>query len=259
MPDDDFYRLRRSKPSGPGQLRVPGAPRRPCPVFLPAEYQPKYPYPLVLLLHPPGSDEWETLARAPYLSNRNYIVFCPRGSRPVTPNGYGQIRWSWTEGHPADIGYLQRLLDAACQRWSTPNPRLYVIGVGQAAVLAERLAATYPAAISGLALLHPAAEHIQQGTLGQAIRPGMRLFLGVEVVPPLARSAIRRLAAHYRRLGAEVLPNGDTTKPHSTPVKDGGRCGREAVFSAVLQKNPANCPGRLRRTFFYSSHSAGSS
>jgi phospholipase/carboxylesterase len=204
MPDDDFYRLRRSKPSGPGQLRVPGAPRRPCPVFLPAEYQPKYPYPLVLLLHPPGSDEWETLARVPYLSNRNYIVLCPRGSRPITPNSYGQTRWSWTEGHPRDIGYLQRLLDAACQRWSTSQPRLYVIGVAQAAVLAERLATSYHGAISGLALLHPTAEHIQQGTFGQAIRSGLRLFLGAEVRPPLARSAIRRLAAHYRRLGAVV-------------------------------------------------------
>lgn len=204
MPDDDFYRLRRSKPSGPGQLRVPGAPRRSCPVFLPAEYQPKYSYPLVLLLHPSGSDEWETLARVPYLSNRNYIVLCPRGSRPVAPNSYGQMRWSWTAGHPTDIGYLQRLLDSACQRWNTPNPRLYVIGVGPAAALAERLATVYPGVITGLALLHPVAEHIQQRILGQVIRPGLRLFLGAEIHPPLSRSVIRRLAAHYRRLGATV-------------------------------------------------------
>jgi hypothetical protein len=53
-------------------------------------------------------------------------------------------------------------------------------------------------------LLHPASEHIHQGQLGVGIRPGLRLFLGTEVLPGLSRSALRRLASRYRHQGASL-------------------------------------------------------
>jgi len=204
MPDDDFYSCRQSKPAGVGRSLVLHAAHRPCPVFLPAEYQPKYPYPWVLLLHPHGSDVWETFARVPHLSNRNYIVLCPRGSRKIAVNSYGQIQWGWAEEGPADIHYLQNLLQIARQRWNTPTPRLYVIGVGHAAVVAERFVASCDQAVAGLALLHPTPEDVHKDRLARCVPWGIQLFLGAELQPRLSRSTLRCLASRYRHKGASV-------------------------------------------------------
>src|ERR1700722_14844159 len=58
-------------------------PDRPVRLFLPADYQPKYAYPLVVAFHANGGDEDVAARLIPSLSRRNYIAACPRATVPL--------------------------------------------------------------------------------------------------------------------------------------------------------------------------------
>src|SRR5579862_9807966 len=62
------------------EVHTPG----PLPIrtFLPAGYEPRYPYPLLVFFHGHGGNEEQILRLAPRLSRRNYISIGLRG--PVT-------------------------------------------------------------------------------------------------------------------------------------------------------------------------------
>lgn len=61
-------------------LAVP-APRPPlmCRTYLPDEYEPKYPYPLLVMFHPHGGCEGSVLDLMPRLSRRNFVGVSIRG------------------------------------------------------------------------------------------------------------------------------------------------------------------------------------
>src|SRR5204863_6913704 len=68
----------------------------PVRTFLPIGYEPNYPYPLLVFLHPHGGNEERVLKLAPRMSRRNYVAISLRGPHQVhRPNrerpGYG---WS---------------------------------------------------------------------------------------------------------------------------------------------------------------------
>src|SRR6516165_3491270 len=68
---------------------------RPLRTFLPAGYEPNYPYPLLVFLHGHGSSEEQILRLAPRLSRRNYICIALRGPQPLAPRPDGQPAFSW--------------------------------------------------------------------------------------------------------------------------------------------------------------------
>lgn len=203
MPDDTTYRRHHDKLAGLVCIRVPGAPDRPCPLFLPTEYQPKYAYPLVLFLHDAGSNEWEALAEVPHLSSRNYLILCPRGSQPLPPDCFGQARWGWTVQHDADARYLRRLLSVFLRRYPNTS-RFYVVSLGQAANVADLITVSSPLPVTGLALLDPPLLHLQSERFGICARRGLQLFLATSRIPTAKRPAVRRFARHFRSVGARV-------------------------------------------------------
>src|SRR5437763_3740859 len=65
-------------------------PGRPVRTYLPADYLPKYPYPLVVLFHAHGSNEERAAKLAPRLSHRNYICISLRGPQELAPRSDGR-------------------------------------------------------------------------------------------------------------------------------------------------------------------------
>src|SRR2546421_9178004 len=74
------------------EVRAP----EPLPVrmFLPTGYEPRYPYPLLVLFHGHGGSEEQILRLAPRLSRRNYICISLRGPQ-VLDQRDGRLRYSW--------------------------------------------------------------------------------------------------------------------------------------------------------------------
>src|SRR5215216_6691852 len=55
--------------------------------FVPQQYEPNYPYPLLVLLHPRGGDEGQMVRSMPALSWRNYVGLGLRGPERVIRKG----------------------------------------------------------------------------------------------------------------------------------------------------------------------------
>src|ERR1700693_1850354 len=80
---------------------------RPLPVrtFLPAGYEPRYPYPLLVFFHGHGGNEEQILRLAPRLSRRNYISIGLRGPVSASPLGDDTAGYAW--GGPAYLTLLE--------------------------------------------------------------------------------------------------------------------------------------------------------
>src|SRR5215213_251302 len=55
--------------------------------FIPQQYEPNYPYPLLVMLHARGGDEGQMVRSMPALSWRNYVGLSLRGPERVTRKG----------------------------------------------------------------------------------------------------------------------------------------------------------------------------
>src|SRR3954470_5701631 len=77
----------------------------PVRTFLPAGYEPNYPYPLLVFLHGHGGSEEQVLRLAPRLSRRNYICIGLRGPHLIgtKPDGRGCFSWGAEGGYDACI------------------------------------------------------------------------------------------------------------------------------------------------------------
>src|SRR5215218_3433718 len=55
--------------------------------FIPQQYEPNYPYPLLVLLHARGGDEQQMVRSMPAMSWRNYVGLSLRGPEPALKRG----------------------------------------------------------------------------------------------------------------------------------------------------------------------------
>lgn len=171
-------------------------PGRPARVFLPADYQPKYAYPLVVAFHDSGADEDAAARLAPLLSRRNYVVACPRGPVDLGPGTTGRPGFAWHDA--ADTAYLTSLLAHAREKYHLHPQRLYLLGIGDGAAAAYRFARESHGTVAGVAALNadlPAPTDAK----------GMRLFVGhSDGNPAVPAAAARRASRALVRAGAAV-------------------------------------------------------
>src|SRR5438046_8169728 len=106
MPDSTTTRRSDRPTEGFHTARLSAHPDRPVRLFVPADYQPKYAYPLVVLFHAGGADEDAAARLAPSLSRRNYVTACPRGSVPLGPGATGRPGFAWDDADPHAADYL---------------------------------------------------------------------------------------------------------------------------------------------------------
>lgn len=196
MPDASTPRRPDRPTEGFSTVRLPAPAGRPVRLFLPADYQPKYAYPLVVVLHADSADEDAAALLAPRLSRRNYVVVCPRGSVSLGTEPTGRPKFGWGTGD--DNGLLAAVAHARREFHVHPD-RLYVVGVGSGAAAACRLARRATGA-AGLVLLNATPPARAGKSAGR-----LRVFVGHGLSNPVVpASAARRASRLFSAAGADV-------------------------------------------------------
>jgi len=153
--------------------------RAPIAIYRPAEYEPRYAYPLLVLLHGRGGDEGQWRQVASRISRRNYITVSIRGPEVVQRRGDGSLGYGWGQTWPdcregegiagryrppvpsprqADLGTLSELVFETVELTKSAlhvHPeRIFLVGFGEGAAAAYRLALGAPTPFAGLVAIN---------------------------------------------------------------------------------------------------------
>jgi phospholipase/carboxylesterase len=226
MPEMNMY-WRTDRPSeGFYTTQLVSHPERPIRTFLPNDYQPRYPYPLVVLFHGNGGSEDQVLRLAPKLSRRNYICISLRGPRELGVRPDGRVGFGWDEvdndGETED--YLMRAVEQTRRNYHVHSERVFLAGVGEGAGIAYRVGFQMSDRIAGLAALNGSIPSPKGRPLFnlKAVR-NMRVFIGhgIANTAPSFTKAIR----DYRLLYAagcdvQLTPYRTTHELHPNMTRD---------------------------------------
>ena len=166
--------------------------------FIPRQYEPNYPYPLLVHFHARGGDEDQLVRAMPALSWRNYVGLGLRGPEPVIKRdrlaGYGWgaefeqpgRRRSRVGAPPAAAEVVRRALFGAepepierleesvfesilqtRRLFHTHSERIFLVGCGEGAAVAYWLGMTFPERFAGVVAIN--------GWLPVGLRPLCRL------------------------------------------------------------------------------------
>jgi phospholipase/carboxylesterase len=190
----------------------------PLPVrtFLPAGYEPRYPYPLLVFLHGLGGTEEQILRLAPRLSRRNFICIGLRG--PVAMKGFG---YSWGDNSHASL-IEDYLLDAVAQtrrNYHVHSERIYLAGFGEGATLAYRLGLTFPEKLAGVISLNGAMPRTDRPLLRLPEVRNLRVLIGHGIansVVPLSMAQADRRVLYSAGLSVTMhtYPTNHKIHPH---------------------------------------------
>lgn len=229
MPEATTNRRDERPPEGFHTAFLPVQPRRPVRCFVPADYQPKYAYPLVVIFHPDGGDEDAAARLAPALSRRNYVIACPRGPIALGPDTTGRFGFRWGEADPLADEYLTAVMAHAGSEYHVHPERVYLFGVGAGAAIAYRLGLAMPGRVAGVVALNgwlPAPSEAARN---------LRVFIGHGTRNPVVPvGSARKDARRLRAAGAEVRFAGypTTHRVHEDMLRDVNRWIMDAVNEA---------------------------
>ncbi|HXD88492.1 MAG TPA: hypothetical protein VN641_18530 [Urbifossiella sp.] len=125
--------------------------------FLPTDYQPSYPYPLVVLFHGAGGSEESVGRLAPRMSRRNYITISLRGPQGLGKRPDGHEAFSWTSDSCEDENLEEYLVNAVEQTrrlYHVHSERVYLAGVNEGAEVAYRIGLGMADRIAGVIALN---------------------------------------------------------------------------------------------------------
>jgi phospholipase/carboxylesterase len=177
---------------------------QPLPVrtFLPAGYEPRYPYPLLVFFHGHGGTEEQILRLAPRLSRRNYISIGLRGPVPaIAANGAAAgYSWGGSAYLPLLEDYLVRAVQQTRRTYHVHSERIYLAGFAEGATLAYRLGLDLAGRVAGVISFNGCMPRHHRPLLRLPEARALRIFIahGIAnaVVPlSLAREDGRLLAS----------------------------------------------------------------
>jgi phospholipase/carboxylesterase len=127
----------------------------PLRTFLPKDYEPNYPYPLLVFLHGHGGNDEQILRLAPRLSRRNYICISLRGPHSLGQRPDGRAAFTWGQDADGQVeDYVLRAIEDTRRRFHVHSERIYLAGFREGAGLAYRLGLLYPERFGGVASLN---------------------------------------------------------------------------------------------------------
>lgn len=153
--------------------------------FVPGQYEPNYPYPLLVLLHGKGADEDQLIRAMPSLSRRNYVGLGLRGPVPLVkrerPTGFS---WGPEFDLPERAGFRTLPVQGEGERFRKAllepetdamtkledgvfasireirsllhihSERIFLVGCGEGAAAAYRLGLTFPERFAGVVAIN---------------------------------------------------------------------------------------------------------
>jgi phospholipase/carboxylesterase len=148
----------------PPTVTPAGAPM--CRTFLPDGYEPRYPYPLLVLFHPHGGNEEQVLELMPRLSTRNFVAVSIRGPQllGVREDGGLACGWGTDDTHTERINeYVMRAVESVRRSWHVHTERVFLVGVCEGATAAYRSAFTLADKVAGVVALNGAMPRAASG------------------------------------------------------------------------------------------------
>jgi phospholipase/carboxylesterase len=130
-----------------------------CRTFLPDEYEPKYPYPLLVVFHPHGGCEGSALDLVPRLSRRNFVGVSIRGPELLGVREDGRLACGWgrDDSHTELVNeYVFKAVESVRQACHVHSERVFLVGVCEGAAAAYRAAFTLADKVAGLVVLNGA-------------------------------------------------------------------------------------------------------
>jgi phospholipase/carboxylesterase len=109
-------------------------------MFLPQGYEPRYQYPLLVMLHGYGQRESQWTNNIQTISRRNYVCLALRGPQTaITAAGKRGFSWGENDPHSDTVeNYLHAAIDDVSSRVSINHRRIYLAGIGEGAAMAYR-------------------------------------------------------------------------------------------------------------------------
>jgi len=170
--------------------------QRPLPVrtFLPAGYEPRYPYPLLVFFHGQGGNEEQILRLAPRLSRRNYISIGLRGPVCLGPRNDGRIGYSWGDESSMTLleDYLIRAVEQTRINYHVHSERIYLAGFAEGATVAYRLGLTFPERLGGVISLNGAMPRHGRPLFRLPNIRSLRVFIGHGIANPVVPLTLAR-------------------------------------------------------------------
>jgi phospholipase/carboxylesterase len=200
---------------------------RPLPVrtFLPINYEPRYPYPLLVFFHGHGGNEEQILRLAPRLSRRNYISIGLRGPVGLGSRSNGQKRYSW--GDAASIGlvedYLIRAVEQTRLNYHVHSERIYLAGFAEGATMAYRLGLTFPEKLGGVISLNGMMPRQGRPLLRLPEVRALRVFIGhgiANAIVPLSMAREDSRLLYSAGLNVDLKTYPTTHKLHHDMLRD---------------------------------------
>jgi phospholipase/carboxylesterase len=134
---------------------LPTHPDRPVRTFLPTDYQPRYPYPLVVLFHRHGGNEEQVGRLAPRLSRRNFIAISLRGPQSLGRCTRGRSAFGWAPDADNSMeDYLLAAVEQTRRVYHVHSERVYLAGVGEGAEVAYRVGLGLADQVAGVIALN---------------------------------------------------------------------------------------------------------
>jgi phospholipase/carboxylesterase len=207
------------------------APAPMCRTFLPDNYEPRYPYPLLVLFHPHGGNEEQVLELVPHLSRRNFVAVSVRGPQLLGVREDGRLACGW--GHDdahADLvnEYVLRAVERVRRTCHIHTERVFLVGVCEGAAAAYRAAFTLGDRVAGLVALNGAMPRATGGA--PLFRPaavrGLPVFLGhgiANAIVPFATAARDYKLLYAAGAGVELARYVTTHRLHPDMFRDVNR------------------------------------
>lgn len=128
-----------------------------CRTFLPDAYEPRYPYPCLVMFHPHGGNEQQVLDLVPHLSRRNFVAVSIRGPELLGVREDGQLACGW--GHDDSLTgmineHVLRAVESVRRTCHIHTERVFLVGVCEGAAAAYRSAFALADKVAGLITLN---------------------------------------------------------------------------------------------------------
>jgi len=151
----------------------------PIRTFLPAGYEPRYPYPLIVFFHGHGGNEEQVLRLAPKLSRRNYICIGLRGPAFLGRNAEDVQAFSWGDSTQRTLveDYLLRAVEQTRRTYHVHSERIYLAGFAEGAAIAYRLGLTFPDKVAGVISLNGAMPRLDRPLFRMPEVRNLRVFM----------------------------------------------------------------------------------
>jgi len=159
-------------------------------IYQPEAYEPRYPYPLLVLFHPQGGNEEQALDLMPQLSRRNYVAVSIRGPQMLGLREDGQLSCGWGyEDHHSDViqEHILKSVESVRKTYNVHTERVFFLGFCEGAGAAYRAAFAMADRIGGLIALNGQMPRAMGGA--PLFRPNvlrnLPVFLGHGLANPI--------------------------------------------------------------------------